>query len=122
MRKVVAVAACAAAALMLSTAPAGAESPPPGCVRIPILGLDPHVRTICDTKIRPDGSWTRFRGDEWIQSTRSSCDGVYYKGGQCPPWLENDVVPGHQSPVEQYIVTAETIPPGEPGHIDGAEY
>ncbi|MGA5542684.1 CDGP domain-containing protein [Mycobacterium sp. NPDC051198] len=105
---------------MFGAAPASAEPPPPGCERVPILGLDPHVRTICDMPIQPDGSWTRFRQQWWIGGKKSTCGGQYYQGGNCPPWLENDVAPERRGPVDEYIVTWDTIPPGEPGHVDGA--
>lgn len=116
MLRIVTVAA-AAAALLLGAAPASAEPlDDPSCERVPILGLDPHIRIICDSEIHPDGHWIRGRKLRWLDSTRSSCGGQYYQGGQCPPWMSNDVVPGREV-VETYIVTPDTIPPGEPGHL-----
>lgn len=104
------------AASIMGSAPASAEPIPPGCERVPIFGLNPYIREICDTPIEPDGSWLRFRQLWWIGGKKSSCDGIYYQGG-CPPWLANDIEPGGRSPVDRYIVTWDTIPPGEPGHI-----
>ncbi len=110
-------ASAVAVGLLVGAAPASAEPPPPGCERVPILGLDPHIREICDTPIQPDGSWIRFRSFQWLSSTRSSCGGIYYQGGNCPFWMPNDVTPGGNSPVDRYTVTWDTIPPGEPGHL-----
>jgi hypothetical protein len=114
----VATVACAVAVATLCAPPAGADDPPPGCERVPILGLNPQIRKICDTPIQPDGSWTRFRSFSHPQFVHSSCGGVYYQGGDCPPWLEKDTIPAYQSPVDTYVVTWDTIPPGEPGHLD----
>lgn len=114
MKKV--MAAIASAALLLGAAPASADPGiPPGCERVPIFGLDPHIRAICDTPIYNDGSWERFRELRYLESTRSSCGGRYYQGG-CPSWMEKDVVPGRVIK-DSYVVTWDTIPPGEPGHL-----
>jgi hypothetical protein len=99
-------------------APASADPPPPGCERVPILGLNPQIRKICDEPIHPDGSWVRARQFTHPQFVHSSCGGVYYQGGNCPPWMQQDVVPAEEGPIETYIVTIDTIPPGEPGHLD----
>jgi len=111
------VVAIAATALIGGAAPAAADPLPPSCERVPMLGLNPYIREICDTPIQPDGSWIRFRQSRWLASTKSSCGGTYYPGGNCPFWIPNDVTPGGSSPVEQYTVTWDTIPPGEPGHL-----
>ena len=58
----------------------------------------------------------RARLSHYLQRTRSSCGGVYYPGGQCPPWMQNDVIP-EQYNEDEYRVTWDTIPPGEPGHL-----
>jgi hypothetical protein len=109
------VAAAMAVTAMFCAPSAGAEES--GCERVPILGLNPQIREICDGPMQPGGWWARARQFSSPQFVRSSCDGVYYQGGQCPPWLERDVVPAQDGPVETYIVTADTIPPGEPGHL-----
>lgn len=88
-----------------------------GCESVPILGLNPQIRKICDDPIRPDGSWARYRQFMRLSYQRSSVDGVYCQGG-CPPWMPNDVTPGYVGGVETYYVTDATIPPGEPGHLD----
>lgn len=89
-----------------------------GCESVPTLGLNPQIRKICDDPIRPDGSWTRYRQFISLDSTRSSCGGVYYQGGICPPELQRDFVPGSIGGVETYYLTADGVPPGEPGHLD----
>lgn len=101
---------------MCSAAPASAEPLPPYCERVPILGVDPHVRTICDQPIGEDGSWIRARLSHYQQRGRSTCDGYLYQGGQCPPWRDKDVIP-ERYVEDEYRVTWDTIPPGEPGHL-----
>jgi len=107
------------AAALLFAPQATAAPPPPGCERIPILGLNPQIRHICDAPIQADGSWQRFRSFSSPMLVRSSCDGVYYGSGYCWPGQVYDSVPAWQSPVDSYIVTAGTVPPGEPGYIGG---
>lgn len=121
MGRALGIATAAAAAALLCAAPANADPPPPGCERVPILGLNPQIREICDTPIQEDGSWTRFRSFSHPTFVHSTC-GNYggFVGGSyyCPPWAPLDTIPADQSAVDQYIVTWDTIPPGEPGHID----
>lgn len=108
-----------AATLSFGAARAEADPLPSRCERVPILGLNPQIRTICDKQIRPDGSWERFRQFSHPQYTHSSCGGLYYQGG-CPNWAKDsrDINPEYEGPLEQYIVTADTIPDGEPGHLE----
>ena len=92
----------------------------PGCTRKLVLGLTPGVTQYCDTPIQADGSWIRFRSFSHQEFVRSTCGeyGVMTRTGYyCPPWAPKDTVPAYQSPVDQYVVTNDTIPPGEPGHI-----
>ncbi|MEW2483553.1 hypothetical protein AB0876_28605 [Mycobacterium sp. NPDC049093] len=123
MRKIAVVAAVFAATSILGAAPAVADPPPPGCERVPILGLDPKVREICDLPIQPDGSWTRWR---WYWAPRyvgSQCVAGFPADGQlangCPPGTHHSFSPEYVEPKEVYVVTADTIPPGEPGYIGG---
>lgn len=113
----IAAALSAIAVLSCSTpAHAGPESLPSYCERVPIFGLNPYIRTICDQPIEADGSWMRARLSHYIGGQLSSCGGRYYQGG-CPPWMQNDVEPERYIE-DNYRVTWETIPPGEPGHLD----
>lgn len=110
----------AALAAMMFAAPAAAEPPPPGCERVPILGLNPQVRKICDTPIWPDGSWDRVRQFSAPQFVHSTCGDYGYMtrtGYVCPPWAPLDTIPAREGPIETYTVTPDTIPPGEPGHL-----
>lgn len=111
--------AVVAVCMIFFAPPASADPPPPGCERVPILGLNPQVREICDLPMEPDGSWTRWRWFWHPGFVHSSCGGVYYQGGNCPPWMDKDSVPAEQTPVDKYVLTADTIPPGEPGYIGG---
>lgn len=99
----------------ICAAPANADEP--GCERVPILGLNPQIREICDGPIQPDGWWARARRFSSPEFVHSSCDGVYYQGGNCPFWLNQDVTPAEDGQTETYIVTWDTIPPGEPPHL-----
>jgi hypothetical protein len=111
-----------AIALLLSCATpavARADDPPPGCERAPIFGLNAQVRKICDEPVRPDGSWERVRQFSYPSVIQTKCALDYYSISLCPSWLIYRVdVPEQLSPVETYIVTPDTIPPGEPGHLD----
>lgn len=97
-------------------ASADPEPVPSNCERVPILGLNPYVRIICDQPIEADGSWMRARLSHYLESRRSSCGGHYYANGNCPPWLSHDVVPERYQE-DDYRVTPDSIPPGEPGHL-----
>jgi hypothetical protein len=109
----------AVAALLVPAAHADVDDGFSGCEAVPILGLDPKIRKICDGPIYPDGTWPRYRQFVRLSYQRSSCGGIYYEGG-CPPWLSNDVTPGWIGGVETYYLTDATIPPGEPGHLVNA--
>lgn len=121
MRGVAAALGALLIAALAGATPANADPPPPGCEQVPILGLNPKIREICDTPIQPDGSWIRFRSFAHPQYVHSTCGdfGIMTRTGYvCPVWAPMDTIPPDQSPVDQYIVTWETIPPGEPGHLD----
>ena len=113
------IAALAAAALFTGAVPAAADEDVfTGCESGPIFGLDPQIRKICDGAIHADGTWLRWRQLIRLEKMRSSCGGIYYSGGICPPWNnQKDVIPGHTD-AEMYYLTVDTIPPGEPGHLD----
>jgi hypothetical protein len=112
----------AASTMLICPAPAAADPPPPGCERIPMLGLNPQIREICDLPIQADGSWERWRWFSHPEFVHSTC-GEYggFVGGQyyCPPWAPKDTVPATDGPVDKYIVTTDTIPAGEPGYLGG---
>ena len=110
----------AAAALFTGAVPAAADEDEffTGCESGPILGWNPQIRKICDGPIRTDGTWLRWRQLITLDKTRSSCGGIYYEGGNCPPWNnQQDFIPGGRN-AEMYYLTVDTIPPGEPGHLD----
>jgi hypothetical protein len=105
--------------MTLCAAPAAADDPPPGCERVPIFGLNPQVRKICDDPIQPDGSWVRARQFSFPSVRETKCAGNYYSISVCPPSLIYRVdVPKWEGPIDTYIVTPDTIPAGEPGHLD----
>lgn len=115
--------ALAALALIFAT-PANADVPgivdPPGCTTDTIFGLNPHYRSICDSPLQPNGSWTRTRQLWSKQYVGSLCGDYGYMtrtGYVCPDWAPRDITPAAQGPVETYVVTPDTIPPGEPGYL-----
>ncbi|MDM3950383.1 CDGP domain-containing protein [Mycobacteroides abscessus] len=124
MGKIAALAAATAAiaATIFGTAPAQADPLPPGCEQVPIFGLNPQVRKICDGPIQqgPNGPWWSRSRQFWSpQYRRSSCGGTNYQGGCSRDRQdERDVTPASEGDIERYIVTPETIPPGEPGHLN----
>jgi hypothetical protein len=118
MGKMLAVVVAAAASTVLCATPAHADPPPPGCERVPILGLNPQIREICDLPIQPDGSWERWRWFSHPEFVSSSCGGVFEGYDECPQW-SRERSPAWQGPVEKYVLTADSIPPGEPGYIGG---
>lgn len=108
-------------ALLLCAPVVAADPPPPGCERVPMFGLNPQIREICDGPIYEDGSWERWRWFWHPEFVHSTCGDYAYRtssGYVCPDWAPKDTIPAEQSPVDRYIVTWDTIPPGEPGHID----
>lgn len=106
-----------AAAVMGGTVVARADTLPNNCVQQywlygGLLGRG-TTRTICDGPIQADGSWTRLRefydGERYVPVR---CNfGTY--GGSCYGgyWLNEF------DKVDKYIVTADTVLPDEPGHI-----
>ena len=116
MKKYLIVAGIVAA--LAYPAPAHADEPVVGCESGPVFGLNPGIRKICDGPIRADGTWARWRQFITLDKTRSSCGGIYYPGGQCPPWVSHDFIPGGIGTPEVYWLTVDTVPPGEPGHLD----
>lgn len=90
---------------------------------MPILGLDPQIRHICDLPIQADGSWERWRWFSAPQFVRSTCGEfgeMTRTGYECPDWASpRDATAAWEGPVDKYIVTAGTVPPGEPGYIGG---
>lgn len=128
-RIVAAAFAVAAAASMALISPAQADvdkwltsdryptNNDPGCESIPFYGLNPYIRSICDDPIQPDGSWLRYRVLWHPTYVHSTCFGVIYEGG-CPNWAKDsrDIVQASRN-TDLYVVTADTIPAGEPGHL-----
>lgn len=125
MGKFFAVIAALGVSLALA-APAHADIPGypadgDGCASRIIFGLDPHYVAWCDTPIRPDGSWDRSRKEWSKEYVHSTCGQYGYftrTGYYCPDWAPKDTIPARTGPIETYVVTQDTIPAGEPGHVD----
>ncbi len=105
--------------VLVCAPPAGADPVPmpPNCQEAPVFGVNPFIRTICDGPMEADGSWMRHRLSHYLPSTRSTCQGGILVQGGCPVWLPHDYVP-ERYVEEQYRVTPDTIPPGEPGYLE----
>ncbi|QRY43203.1 hypothetical protein JVX93_21915 [Mycolicibacterium boenickei] len=136
MRMVIAALAAGALPLMLCAAPASAGPGDPSemglseefhCQRDPMLGLNPSVRLLCDSPVEmtDDGTteaWVRYRTFTHIGGNRTQCRGrideygSYHSDG-CDLSIQYSD-PTTVSQRERYIVYADAIPDGEPGHIE----
>ena len=113
------ITALAALVALLAGAPPAQADEISGCESGPVLGLSPGIRKICDGQIRPDGTWVRWNQFISLDKTRSSCGGIFYQGGICPPWNnQRDFSSGGIGVPQRYWLTADTVPSGEPGHLD----
>lgn len=128
------IAAAFVATSILGAAPAHAGPANPSdmglsdifhCQRDPILGLNPSVRMLCDSPIEVDGgttAWVRYRTFTHIGGNRTQCRGrideygSYHSDG-CDLSIQYSD-PTTVSQRERYIVYADAIPDGEPGHIE----
>ncbi|MDT5069503.1 MAG: hypothetical protein QOK02_5658 [Mycobacterium sp.] len=109
-------------AVLVGTPPAHADQFGPNCqtdqVRRGIFGLDFQTRTICDTPIRPDGSWGRTR-TFWYPahhvSAQSDCTSGSYSS-HCTFTEAHDV---DDTIIQQdkYDVFPDNVLPDEPGHM-----
>lgn len=112
-----AAAGAMAAATLSNAAPANADPGYPQCQTVPWGFLGSQNRTICDSPIARDGSWSRARivwkEAHYVPMT-TSCYGSSYisctsYGGYSVPYTEFDD--------ETYPVTTDTLLPDEPGHL-----
>ncbi|WP_457920692.1 CDGP domain-containing protein [Mycolicibacterium psychrotolerans] len=95
--------------------PALAAPIQPGCVQQlwMMFGLKATTRTICDSEVRPDGSWFRqrqFYAPAYLAPGHSYCSSyecTYYP----PEWVPEF------NKYESYMLTPNTVLPDEPGHI-----
>jgi hypothetical protein len=97
--------------------PASADPIPPNCENDPVGIFKAKQRMICDTPIRPDGSWSRERMF-WVPAhqvpTTTTCSGDYsvtcstYDGY----WADNAILDD-----QNYIVFPDNVLPDEPGHL-----
>lgn len=95
-----------------------AKALPPNCEEIPWGLFQNQRRQICDTPVRPDGSWTRFRliaVPAHYRNPTSSCYGSYgyssctiYPGGNVAQQNIEDT---------SYVVFPDNVLPNEPGHL-----
>ena len=100
-------------AAYLLPAHANADASGAGCQTVLWGFLGSQRRTLCDSPIGPDGSWTRERA-VWTPAhyVPISCYGYYYfscTGGYAVSQSINSD--------ETYPVTADTVLPDEPGHL-----
>lgn len=106
---------------LVPAVPAQAVPVPEGCERVPIFGLDPKIRKICDGDMRPDGSWMRYRQYTAPRYVGTPCVAGFpadsQLGNGCPLGTHHTFSPAWESPIEEYLLTSDTIPPGEPGYL-----
>ena len=107
---------------LVGLAPTASANPVPGhpnCVTDPwgFLGLT-QKRIICDGPIQGDGSWMRRRWQgtpaHYVSPSSSCSYGSYssYCSYSQGGWVDDDIKDD-----ETYVVTPDTIVPGEPGHL-----
>lgn len=128
-------AAVAATAMMFGAGPAHAGPGNPSdmglpddyhCQSDPIFGLNPTVRLLCDSPVAiEDGvavAWVRYRTFTHIGGNRTQCRGRFDEyGGYHADGCELSTQysdPTTTSQIERYVVVADAIPEGEPGHIE----
>ncbi|QGJ88315.1 hypothetical protein SEA_DREAMTEAM1_35 [Mycobacterium phage DreamTeam1] len=88
-----------------------------GCENIRWGFLGGERRTICDSAKRPDGSWDRRRmiwSPSYVKPARTTCSGSY--SVTCTHY-ERREVDAQFGEVEQYVVTDDNVPQGEPGWL-----
>lgn len=94
-----------------------AKALPPNCQAEPWGFLGSQRRVMCDSEIRPDGSWMRSR-TIWTPGhqipTHTSCYGTY--SVSCDTWGGGWVDDAINSD-DTYRVTPDTVLPDEPGHL-----
>ena len=119
MKKALVVAGLGAAIALGSLVGAGTASAlAPNCQSQPWGFLGSQTRQICDSPIRPDGSWTRERiigRAGYYQNAHSSCSYGTYSGG-CTYYPAGWVDEYHSSE-DVYIVFPYNVLPDEPGHL-----
>jgi hypothetical protein len=120
----------AAAALLLAVGaligtpavPAHADQFGPNCVTDNVhggfLNLSVRTRTICDTPLRPDGSWGRTR-TFWVPahhvSAQSDCSSSTYSS-HCT-YTDAYDVGDTITQQDKYDVFPDNVLPDEPGHV-----
>jgi hypothetical protein len=120
MKTTLALTLSAIAVIGVGAAPTATADPmPPNCVNDPIGLFKAKQRIICDTPIRPDGSWSRERVF-WVPAHQvpltTNCYGTYSvtcstTGG----YFVDDSVLDDQT----YLVFPDNVLPDEPGHLPG---
>lgn len=82
-----------------------------------MLGLRATTRTICDSPVRADGSWTRTRSFTapayWMPTTCVNTGGFYGGVLSCSGGYPVEAL----NQTESYVVTPATVLPDEPGHL-----
>lgn len=106
-----------------TTAPAAhADAGYPNCqtdvVHRGLLGLQAQQRTICDSPVRPDGSWQRARVF-WIPAHHVSAQSNCYSGSYSSHCTFTDAYDVDDTVVDQnsYVVFPDNVLPDEPGHL-----
>jgi hypothetical protein len=104
-------------------APPGHADPgygfPANCDTVPIGFFKAKLRTVCDTPIRPDGSWGRKRVF-WIPAhhvdAQSDCSSSSYSS-HCSYTEAHDVDDTVVGGPDDYVVFPDNVLADEPGHL-----
>jgi hypothetical protein len=94
---------------------------PANCDTVPIGFFKAKLRTVCDTPVRPDGSWSRKRVF-WIPAhhvdAQSDCTSGSYSS-HCTFTEAHDVDDTVVDGPDEYVVFPDNVLPDEPGHLPG---
>jgi hypothetical protein len=104
------------AALTVFTPNAHANFGYPNCDTSGVGIFKAKQRTLCDTPIRPDGSWTRERVF-WVPAHQVpfTCDYGTYSSSCSGGYFVDDSIISDES----YVVFPDNVLPDEPGHLPG---
>jgi hypothetical protein len=98
--------------------PAAADQFGPNCQTDAIGIFKAKQRTVCDTPIRPDGSWGRTR-TFWIPAHHVDAQSDCYGGSYSTHCSYTDAYDVDDAVLEQekYVVFPDNVLPDEPGHL-----
>jgi hypothetical protein len=119
MRTLIATSCLAIGTATFAAPIAHADQFGPNCDTVAIGIFKAKLRTVCDTPIRPDGSWSRKR-IFWIPAhhvdAQSDCSSSAYSS-HCTYTEAHDVDDTIVDGPDEYVVFPDNVLPDEPGHL-----